>query len=76
MMKHYKGLGFVLSFYHGFPTNCPADIAWADAVKYACIRTLKEYGGPESTPHSRVPQLLLIPSQRAVSFRPQAGLGS
>jgi hypothetical protein len=66
----------MLSFYHGLPTNFPTDIAWADAVKYACIRTLKEYGGPESTPHSRVAQLMLMPSQLEVSLRAQAGLAS
>jgi hypothetical protein len=27
-----------------------ADVAWADAVKYAVVRTLKEYGGAESIP--------------------------
>jgi hypothetical protein len=38
------------------PSVCPlfkaarADIAWADAVKYAVVRTLKEYGGAESVP--------------------------
>jgi hypothetical protein len=49
MLKHYKGEEFV-PYYCLCPSiSAIADIAWADAVKYACVRTLKEYGGAESS---------------------------